>query len=372
MLFRSAPFTSAGTAADASQTFTLAAVNSAVVVGYIIEGTGIATDTKVTAIDASDARILTLSKATTAAITAGTVTFKHAYARRRRQLAAGEAWIEEGSSGSAGSGRRLLDHDDLGHRGGPASASGQYGQGPYKADAGMGVGQYGVEQFAYSIRMLPDSNESVAEGFVNVTTRTSEYDNQFKAVLMAYNVSLRLGSTDMHNVGDTWAVAAIVCNGNAKSPPGTKARVTVDREGNADVKALALATPFAGTQTGPEEVYLVNQHFTVRAPATAVQRVLVKDTTNGVWTNGEPEFTLGVPGGGGAGTLNKTVCLKWNAFDYEVQRTIEKNLGLSVTVTRGVDNADAPNGYVYSIYFDGDDATDNRKIGALTDRKSVV
>ena len=42
-----------------------------------------------------------------------------------------------------------------------------------------------------------------------------------------------------------------------------------------------------------------------------------------------------------------------------------QNLGLRVTVTRGLDHADAPNGYIFSIYFDGDDATDNRRFGPL-------
>jgi hypothetical protein len=129
-------------------------------------------------------------------------------------------------------------------------------------------------------------------------------------------------------------VAAIVCNGDQKPPPGTKARVTVDREGNADVKQLTLAAPFAGTQTGPEELYLVNQHFTVQAPATAVQRVLVKDTVNGMWANGEPEFTLGVPGGGGAGTVNKTVCLKWDAKDHELERSIMNAVNVARSVAR--------------------------------------
>jgi len=44
-------------------------------VGYYVSGTGIDDGTWVVAIDSSDAKILTLSKATTAAITSGTITF---------------------------------------------------------------------------------------------------------------------------------------------------------------------------------------------------------------------------------------------------------------------------------------------------------
>jgi hypothetical protein len=54
----------------------LANVNPNIAVGYYVSGSGIDTGTRVAAIDGSDAKILTLSKATTAAITSGTITFK--------------------------------------------------------------------------------------------------------------------------------------------------------------------------------------------------------------------------------------------------------------------------------------------------------
>ncbi|CAN0108680.1 unnamed protein product, partial [Heterosigma akashiwo] len=44
-------------------------------------------------------------------------------------------------------------------------------------------------------------------------------------------------------------------------------------------------------------------------------------------------------------------CVPWNATDSDLEIILE-NLELSATVTRGTDDTDAPNGYVYTIYFD--------------------
>ena len=70
------PFTATGTAVVNSTTFTLTEDNSKIRVGYTIRGTGIPDGTTVTAIDEEDAKILTLSKATTEATTAATVDFR--------------------------------------------------------------------------------------------------------------------------------------------------------------------------------------------------------------------------------------------------------------------------------------------------------
>jgi hypothetical protein len=192
-----------------------------------------------------------------------------------------------------------------------------------------------------------------------------------KELTLYENISVQLGTTTHHNIYDQWAVAAVVCGGQADPPKGTTAVIRTDREGGADVNQLTLREPYQGSAAGPQDVYIVNQLFTVRAPGTTVQRVLVmRNSENAPWTNGEPEFTLT------AGTelttrmehplygyANKTNCIKWNAYDWEVEDALAL-IGLHVTVTRGVDNADAPGGYVYTIYFDSD-AVDNIKVPLL-------
>ena len=190
------------------------------------------------------------------------------------------------------------------------------------------------------------------------------------------NVTVALSSAVAKSLspGDAWVLLVAVCPGpdgaalgnpQAPVPPlAVRAGAAVVQQGGAAARELTLGAAFGGDKSGASDLWLVNQEFAVRMPGTEVQRVLLGDTNkNGqahsgpqTWDAGSPTFTLRFKG-------QSTACLNWDAKDHEVQQAL-RAIGAEVTVTRGTDAADAPNGFVWSVYFDSPEL-DNQDLPQL-------
>lgn len=191
---------------------------------------------------------------------------------------------------------------------------------------------------------------------------------------------------------DTWIILISACGATDPLPAGASATLT-SQDGTSAVAQLTLDRGFEGTVSGAHEVYVVNQHFTVRAAGTEMQSITVSNTGSSTsWTNGNPSYSLVFS------NSTPTACFEHDAEDWELevrhnsirmllgntqggthataawctlwltathgslpyvatlfcQAELLWSLGLDVTVTRRKDATFAPNGYIYNVYFDGE------------------
>jgi hypothetical protein len=231
-----------------------------------------------------------------------------------------------------------------------------------------GTREFTEEQFQWSYAS-DATNEASPQTLVgDSATFTIRNFTAGEAVELSNNITVTLSQTliDDFNVGDAWVLLIAVCEPNVGTAkdlyegaalyPVPRAAVSittmVDIEGTADTEELTLEDAFTGDMDGEHDLWVVNPEYAVRMPGTEVQRILLGDSAligsgggdDQSWYNEDPTFTLTWKG-------VQSTCLKWNARDHEVQEAL-KQIGCHVSVTRGLDSADAPHGYVWSIYFD--------------------
>ncbi|KAG5186910.1 hypothetical protein JKP88DRAFT_308703, partial [Tribonema minus] len=152
-------------------------------------------------------------------------------------------------------------------------------------------------------------------------------------------------------VGDTWTLL-VTAEGTA--PKGASIVLSSSAPDSSPIKQLTLAAPYSGSGDPAvfeaEDAYMVAQHFTVRDPAIEVQTITVKvtNTATDPWATVSPQQYE---------VRWKTVhlgCVAWNADDFTLEavlHTAASGALSGVTVSRSTDATNAPNGYVYSIYF---------------------
>eukprot|EP00970_Alexandrium_tamarense_P009994 scaffold1976_cov187-Alexandrium_tamarense.AAC.23 len=105
-------------------------------------------------------------------------------------------------------------------------------------------------------------------------------------------------------------------------------------------------------QFGTHDLFVVPPIFTVHEDTSEVQRIIVMDDNNdAIWGSGQPSYILSFDG-------ESTDCLAYDASDAKIESALNSLTTLCpgfdscVTVTRRTDSVQAPNGHVYTVYFD--------------------
>lgn len=170
-------------------------------------------------------------------------------------------------------------------------------------------------------------------------------------------IEFRFGKAHGHALGDTWVLQLYTCADSI--PNDASIHVSTLFQGGIDPHSLTLETGLMLEGSGYVDAYLVPQMFTVREPETGIQTITVSDTIGNGWSqatqSAEPAYLLSLD----SSFSNVSNCIPWNAEDFKVEAEIEKlisdayGISNSVTVTRREDAVEAPNGYVYTVYFDG-------------------
>jgi len=221
------------------------------------------------------------------------------------------------------------------------------------------AGSPGVSSDAYVLtRHVGNNVETYQEKRARTTTTPVNYDG-----FTDDGIYFAFGSTTGHAVGDTWVLQIYYCDDDL--PDGAQVHAATLVQGGIDPLALTFAAPvqLEGYQRSADG-WRVPQLFTVREPQVNVQTITVKDEKGGGFSR-SAAYRLRIDDGFN-GTLSETPCLAYDAQDFEVEKALDDLLislysaegypssgGDGVTVTRRKDVVFAPNGYVYSVYFDG-------------------
>ncbi|KAL9190302.1 hypothetical protein ACHAXT_007513 [Thalassiosira profunda] len=122
---------------------------------------------------------------------------------------------------------------------------------------------------------------------------------------------------------------------------------------------------------GAHDLFVVPPVFKVHSDSSEVQRIIVKDEDNSaIWGSGQPSYKLSFGG-------ESTECLEHDASDVDVENAINSLSSLCpgfdacVTVTRSQDASLAPNGFVYTLYFDSSSVARKDIDGLLADALHV-
>ncbi|KAL7542723.1 hypothetical protein ACHAXR_012023, partial [Thalassiosira sp. AJA248-18] len=104
--------------------------------------------------------------------------------------------------------------------------------------------------------------------------------------------------------------------------------------------------------SGTHNLFVVPPIFNIHSDSSEVQRIIIMDDDNvSIWGSGQPSFKLEYGG-------ETTDCLAYDALDVDIENALNSlnsfcpGLDPCVTVTRNEDPVLAPNGYVYTLYFD--------------------
>ncbi|KAL7440180.1 hypothetical protein ACHAXH_004154 [Discostella pseudostelligera] len=103
---------------------------------------------------------------------------------------------------------------------------------------------------------------------------------------------------------------------------------------------------------GPYDLFVVPPIFVIPSDPSEIQRMLVMDDDNDdIWGSGQPSFKLSFNG-------EYTSCLPYDSSEVDIEKALNALSSICsgpepcVTVSRSEDPAHAPNGYVYTLYFD--------------------
>ena len=122
----------------------------------------------------------------------------------------------------------------------------------------------GNSLFGYSWGMTvwnPDSTSSSSATFADVSGGTSVVD--LSSTALAADLVITFVDSAGLVTGDTWTILISSCG--ADNPLNAAASATLTSEdGTAEVNQLTLDRGYEGRVAGSQEVYSVNQHFTVR------------------------------------------------------------------------------------------------------------
>lgn len=130
-----------------------------------------------------------------------------------------------------------------------------------------------------------------------------------------------------------------VVNGGGTIDPGMDDRYVLDRAVRRGLR-------------GHYDLLVVPPIFVVQSDSNEVQRMLVMDDDNdAIWGSGQPSFKLSFNG-------EHTSCIPFDTTEVEIEDAINSLNSIChgsencVTVTRAEDPVQAPNGHVYTFYFD--------------------
>ena len=109
--------------------------------------------------------------------------------------------------------------------------------------------------------------------------------------------------------------------------------------------------------TGMHDLFVVPPTFVVQSDLVQAHSLFVFDDDNTViWGSGQPSYKISFGG-------EETDCIAYNAFDFELEAQLNSlnplcsEANTCVTVTRQRDSLRAPNGHLYTVYFDSASTT---------------
>ena len=109
---------------------------------------------------------------------------------------------------------------------------------------------------------------------------------------------------------------------------------------------------------GLHNMFVVPPTFVVQPDLIQVYNLFVfDDESTSIWGSGQPSYKISFEG-------EETDCIAYNAFDFEVEAQLNSLTSLCsgidtcVTVTRQTNSLRAPNGHLYTVYFDSALAAD--------------
>lgn len=125
-------------------------------------------------------------------------------------------------------------------------------------------------------------------------------------------------------------------------------------EGGEPSNVIVLDSGYHGDEQGVVDVYDVPPIFRVHDDTSEIQQMIVKDDDSAmIWGSVSPSFKLSFLG-------EYTGCIDYNSEEAEIENALNglNNLcpgsDACVTVTKSIDSAVAPNGFIYNIYFNGE------------------
>lgn len=186
-----------------------------------------------------------------------------------------------------------------------------------------------------------------------------------------------------HKVGDKWVEYIVRCSDGLAKMNRTDVSITVDTilEGVRDVQELTLESSYHGKAAGTIEGVLVPQTFAVTEPSYEVQVITVQKTASSSWLSSSEYPAYQISLSRNDSKIMESTCVPYDATDRDLEQALrpycrklaqenrprhhdnvfgymaeveEGEGGDCVSVTRREDAINAPNGYIYSVYFTGE------------------
>jgi hypothetical protein len=206
-------------------------------------------------------------------------------------------------------------------------------------------------------------SRSIETGTVSVTEANS-------AVATIDGISFSFNSTSGHYEGDTWYVEIENTVIQCQTLP-SNATVTIETAASSKeaVYELASSQKYVGDYLdATTKAYLVPGLYSILEHQVQVQQLVISDTSSdGVWNEGHPFYQIY-----SADANSTTECLAWNASDADVEDALNSIISCDssdiacILVVRYEDAVNAPNGFIYNIYFEGDGLYDASLLEVLT------
>ena len=190
-------------------------------------------------------------------------------------------------------------------------------------------------------------------GAVTTQTGSDSITGSNTAIDIVSGLTVSFNETTGHTTSDVFEVVVLNYVADCLAlPSGADVTSSTERNGNDQVKEVTVSDGYQGDKIGEDDtMYLLSELHTILDDGIEIQEIIISDSSgDGVWNNVSPEYTLSYSG-------TESSCLDWNSEDYEIETALNTVLssicssGDCVTVTRSEDAVNAPNGYVYSIYF---------------------
>ena len=112
-------------------------------------------------------------------------------------------------------------------------------------------------------------------------------------------------------------------------------------------------------QVGVHNIFVVPPIFSVHIDSSEVQRIIVMDAGNdAIWSSGQPSYKLSF-------NAEYTGCVAYSALEADIEATLNSlssicsGIDPCVTVTGQKYSVRAPNGHIYTLYFDLSSAARN-------------
>jgi len=204
-----------------------------------------------------------------------------------------------------------------------------------------------VVTISHAVANISISDKFTYNGVTRVIVPNVKY-------LLDNNVSVSFAHAHGHHVGDTFRFYGVRCDSSLPShsvvrmspapPPYRQVTATQGYHNEGEATVVAYRAPAVFT-VGDQSVEVwklstANPDHETPVQTTMEYRIVYNETFSGL-------------------TTTKTVCIPWNAMDFELEAALNAvatglcSTGNCVTVTRGLDNINNQGGYIYSIYFTG-------------------